>query len=232
MVKRYVLIIWSFFLVSFIYTHAFYAEAGQSNLGDTTLHTAQESGIKPSITETNKNIELNHQAKINRFLNVYTLIGWLIVVIIGVVLGFKQKITVFRDYNDLGLVFLIGLSPIVLTYLFSFVGGEQEKIAITFIILIEAVLFLWIVIRTFKDNPNVLGTLVALITKISLSVLFIINFLAFVSPQGKNYSERAKSRRNALAILLIVAPLVFGLVKNKKGIFNPEQALARRGVGV
>lgn len=44
--------------------------------------------------------------------NVYTLIGWLLIVVTGAVLGYKEKITVFRNYNDLGLVFLLGIWPI------------------------------------------------------------------------------------------------------------------------
>lgn len=164
--------------------------------------------------------------------NTYTLIGWLLIVIIGVVLGFKQKITVFRDYNDLGLIFLIALSPIVLSQLFSLIGGDQKKVGAVFLIIVEAVLFSWVVVRTYQDNQNILGMIVALITKLSLSVLFIINFLNFVSPTGKTASERAKSRRSALAVLLIVAPLTFALVKNKEGIFNPQRALGRRRLGV
>lgn len=164
--------------------------------------------------------------------NVYTLIGWLLIVITGVVLGFKQRITVFRDYNDLGLIFLIALSPVVLFYLFSIIAGEQQRVWGWFIIIVETVLFLWIVIRTFKDNSNFLGALVALITKFSLSILFIFSFLSFVAPQGKTAAQRAKSRYNALAIMVIVAPLVFKLVKNKEGFFNPERTLASRGIGV
>lgn len=177
-------------------------------------------------------MEANSHQWADWIFNAYTLIGWLLIVITGVVLGFKQKITVFRDYNDLGLVFLIALSPVVLFYLFSIIGGEQQRVLGWFIIIVETVLFLWIVIRTFKDNPNVLGALVALITKISLSILFIFSFLNFVAPQGKTAAQRAKSRYSALAILLIVAPVVFKLVKNKKGFFNPERTLASRGIGV
>jgi hypothetical protein len=50
-------------------------------------------------------------------------IGWLAIVILGAVLGVKQRLTVFRNYNDLGLAFLITLSPLVLGYIFSFVTG-------------------------------------------------------------------------------------------------------------
>ena len=57
--------------------------------------------------------------------NVYTLIAWIIVVVLGVIMGIKEKIVVFRDYNDLGLVFLLGLVPIVLMYIFSLTAEKS-----------------------------------------------------------------------------------------------------------
>ncbi|TRZ50471.1 hypothetical protein D4S03_06695 [bacterium] len=167
----------------------------------------------------------------NLIFNIYTLIIWIVIVVIGVILGFKQKIVVFRDYNDLGLVFLIALSPIVLFQLTGFIPS-QIHIAIVFAIIIEGILLGWIVIRTLKDNVNILALFVALITKISLSVMFILSFLMSIAPQGKTAARRAKSRYSALAMLFVVAPLVFGLVKNKTGFFNPEYTLRRRGIAV
>jgi len=164
--------------------------------------------------------------------NIYTVIGWLLIIIVGAVLGWKEKITVFRDYNDLALVFLMALAPMPLMYLFSLVAKDHQLIAKWFLITSEAALFLWIITRTFQDNSNPLGAVVALITKISLSILFVINFIEFVAPSGKTASQRAQSRRKAFAILLIVAPLVFALVKNKVGIINPQKTLASRGVNV
>ncbi len=164
--------------------------------------------------------------------NIYTLIAWVVFVVIGVVMGFKQKITVFRDYNDLGLVFLLGLVPIILMYVFSFASKDNHKIGFIFIAIVESVLFLWIVIRTIQDNQNPLGILFALVTKISLSVLFIINLLNFVTPSGKTGSNRASSRRTGFAFLLVLSPIVFALVRNKEGIFNPERTLASRGIRV
>jgi hypothetical protein len=164
--------------------------------------------------------------------NVYTLIAWIVVVVIGVIMGFKQKIIIFRDYNDLGLVFLLGLVPVVLMLLFQVVAKDNQKIGLIFIVVVESVLFLWILCRTIQDNKNPIGFLFALVTKISLSVLFIINLLDFVTPSGKTSSHRASLRRKGFAFLLILSPIVFALVKNKEGIFNPERTLASRGIRV
>ena len=151
-------------------------------------------------------------------LNVYTLIAWLLIVITGTVLGFKQRITVFRNYNDLGLAFLMGLSPIVLTYLFSYLASDQKTIGVWFIIIIEAFLITWTVGRTLKDNPNPLLAFLAFITKISLSVLFIVNFLDFLAPKGKTMSGRASVRHKGLAFLLLIGPLVFALITQNRQV--------------
>lgn len=164
--------------------------------------------------------------------NIYTLIAWIVIVVIGVIMGFKQKITIFRDYNDFGLVFLLGMVPVVLMYLFQLVANDNQKVGLIFIVSVEAILFLWIIIRTFQDNHNPLNFFVALVTKITCSVLFIINLLDFVTPSGKTSSYRASSRRKGFAFLLILTPIVFSLVKNKKGLFNPERTLSSRGIRI
>jgi hypothetical protein len=126
----------------------------------------------------------------------------------------------------------MGLFPIVLIYVFSLVKENQKHIGILFIIAIEAALVIWILIRTLQDNRNPIKTVIALISKLSLSVLFIINFLNFVAPEGKTMAKRASKRHIALAFFVVLAPLVFALVKNKEGLFNPQKSLRYRGIGM
>jgi hypothetical protein len=163
---------------------------------------------------------------------VYSVIAWLIIVIIGVILGIKQKLVVFRNYNDLGLVFLIPLSIIAMVYFLPYLPKDHNNIGLLFGFIVESILIIYVIIRTIRDNHNPFLCLIAIITKISLSVLFIINFLDFVAAQGKTMSERATVRHKALVVFLIVAPLVFALVKTKEGIFNPQRTMAYRGLGV
>jgi len=49
----------------------------------------------------------------------------------------------------------------------------------------------------------------------------------FISPSGKTAQEKRKSRASALAWLLLLTPLILGLVRDKKGIMNPESVLSR-----
>ena len=158
------------------------------------------------------------------------LISWLMIVVLGVILGIKQRITVFRNYNDLGLAFLVTLSPMALGYIFSLVTGGLDSFAVYTIIGIETLLLGWIVIRTFQDNNSLVLTLVALVTKISLSFLFIINFLNFVAPRGETMAKRASVRHLALTFLLIITPIVFTLVKKPEGLFNPRRVMEYRGL--
>jgi len=44
--------------------------------------------------------------------NEYALAIFITVVVIGILMGFKGAITVFRDYNDLGMIFILGLVPV------------------------------------------------------------------------------------------------------------------------
>lgn len=164
--------------------------------------------------------------------NIYTLITWMAVIVIGIILGFKQKITVFRNYNDLCLVFLLGLVPVILMYAFFHIPQGQQEMGGKVILLIESAIFLLILFRTFQDNRNPFFMVIALITKITLSVLFIINLIDFVTPSGKNGLERTSGRRKGFVFLLALTPIVFALVKTKEGIFNPERTLASRGIRI
>lgn len=176
-------------------------------------------------------MDLNSHAFSGLF-NVYSLIILILIIITGCILGYKQKITVFRNYNDLFLTFLLLLLPIVLSYIFLFVGFSDSPVTKYFIIAIELILFIYIVIQTVKDNENLFYSFISLITKIFLSILFVFNLINFITPTGKTAKDRAGSRQIGFIFLLALAPIVFMLVKNKEGIFNPEKTLASRGVRV
>jgi len=143
----------------------------------------------------------NANVLIDSIFNIYSLVIFIVITIIGIFLGFKQKITIFRDFNDLGLVFLIELLPIVLMYLSSLIAANQNKIVITSIIIVEIILFMWIIARTYQDNNNILSTLIALITKTSLSILFILNLMSFSNPTEKDIKLRMKSMESDVFVI-------------------------------
>lgn len=174
-------------------------------------------------------MEFDFSAYQNIIFNSYTLILLITIVILGVVMGFRNMIVVYRDYDDLGISFLLTLSPVILFYVLQITNNNIAFFI--FILIIEIILIAWLFYRTFNDNSkNILFALLSFITKTTLSVLFIINLLQLVSPSGKSSRQRASARKIAFAILLVISPVVFSLVKNKEGIFNPSRTLSRRGI--
>ncbi len=152
----------------------------------------------------------------------YIAAAYLILVIVGVILGLSQKITVYRNFNDLTLCFATILIPEVFIQISSFFSTEfLQKFIVILMIIIEIGLVLYIAYQTYIDNEDILGTIIAFLTKIPLAILFILNLLEFIAPSGKTYKERMANRKNALAWLLLLSPIIYGLVKNKEGMFNP-----------
>jgi len=161
----------------------------------------------------------------------YALFAILITAILGIILGLTKTITVFRDFNDLGLVFLFVCAPFFFVPLAGFFNAQQlKKILVYLLLAIEAGIFIFIIIRTFQDNHNPIFWLFALITKIPLSLIFILNVLTLINPSGKTGAKRSSSRAGSLTGLLFLMPLVMGLVRERKGFFNPERIVATRRI--
>lgn len=151
---------------------------------------------------------------------VYLVVGWLSIVGLGIVLGLMNKITVFRDFDDLGLVFLNVVLPIALFLGFKWFQIQEQLVSQLFIGAVTLGIFVFVIHRTSQDN-HLAGVLIALITKVSLSIIFIVNFLDFVAPSAESWAERSKKRRRGLVLLLAIAPICYKLVRKKEGIFNP-----------
>ena len=143
----------------------------------------------------------------------------------GCALGLMEKVVVFRNYDDLGLVFAATV-PL-------FIGFIS---AIPWILIpagiASASLFVMLAWRTWKDNTSIWKTLIALPTKLALSVLFIAFVWDLLSPGGDTQLDRAKQRGLAAAILAVLTPLIYRLVKNKTGVLVPRNVLknTRRGL--
>ncbi len=169
--------------------------------------------LKPTNDKSSSNLE-------------YVLISLISTVLVGATLGANNKIIVFRNYNDLAITFAAGLFAVI--SIFTKLGTEGESILYAFFALLSALTFLWLILRTIKDNHNPIWMVVALITKVTLSILFIVNLIDFVTPSGKTARDRASSRRFSFISLLLIAPITFALVKEKTGIFSPRAILGNR----
>lgn len=161
------------------------------------------------------------------------LILFLAIIVYGIVKGYgdNRSIIVFKDYDDLGLTFLVPASFFLILYIFSMLGG-------TLIIgmLVSGTVALWLLVKlarnTYFDNgENLSKTLLALVTKIPLAIIWIFNLIQILNPSG-NSTQRRSNRGQALLILTFLTPIVGMLVVDKSGsYFNPKSWISGRRVG-
>ncbi len=143
----------------------------------------------------------------------YYIYGSIGILLIGIILGFTKTLTVYRDFADLTKVFMLVLAPIGLFYILG--DKIDNRILQNIFFGIEGLLLLWIIVTTFIDNRNIFKTLLALITKIPLGVIFVIYLINLISPSGNTKSKRRQSRGIAGIVMLFLGPILFGLVKNR-----------------
>lgn len=162
------------------------------------------------------------------------LIIFLGLVIFGIVKGYgdNRTIIVFKNYDDLGLTFLVPASFFLVTYIFQMLGGNAD---IGFGLgAIVAIGLLGVLIRnTYQDNGQDVGKcLVALITKLPLGVFWVLNLINLLNPGGRTGTDRRRNRGQALVILTILTPIIGMLVVDKSGsYFNPRNWIFGRRVG-
>jgi len=148
----------------------------------------------------------------------YYIYGCIGILLLGIILGFTKTITVYLDFADLTKVFMLVLAPLGLFYILG--DKIDNRILRNIFVGVEGLLLLWIIVTTFIDNRNIFKTLLALITKIPLGVIFAIYLVNLISPSGKN---RRQSRGIAGIVMIFLAPILFGLVKNRVWSFKKQE---------
>jgi len=162
------------------------------------------------------------------------LMGYFMLMLITMFKGYGKNRTViiFRDYNDLGLTFLIPASVYLIFLLFTSLGGNQQ-LAMFLAIGVSLILFAILVKNTYLDNnKSMLHTSLAIMTKMPLGIIWFLNFITILNPSGKTATRRRKNRSVALIILAILTPLMTLLIANKEGsLFNPKDWIKGKRVG-
>lgn len=165
--------------------------------------------------------------------NIGLFIGFSIV-IIGIFLGAgkNRKIIVFKDYDDLGLTFLIPTSFFGIIFLFHMFGGSPN-FSVPLAIIVSLILFGIMARNSYIDNDRIIWKVcMALVTKLPLAFLWVINLISLIKPSGQTAKQRRESRANALLILAIITPIIGLLVVDKSGnLFNPKQWIKGKRVG-
>ena len=145
----------------------------------------------------------------------YIVIALVLLYALGVWLGAKGKVVVYRNYYDVMLVAGLYILPVLITPAFILLGGGKEAVneltAGLFIVLLvlEGVLLLFILARSVRDNLNPLKALLALYVKIPTALFFSFNLLeSFTAKTGR-------SRRKSIFWTLFMVPVIHALVHDK-----------------
>jgi len=75
-----------------------------------------------------------------------------------------------------------------------------------------------IITRSWVDNRGVFSTLLAVLTKLPFAILVPVLILRAAAPTGKKASQRAFARFLALGGLILLAPLIVALTRDKTGL--------------
>jgi len=216
-------------------------EKGNSHSSTTNTTYVQnsmnKSSVYPTTNKSNKQIayqEYDNRSKENSGLwNVFLLVYFIIMIITmfkGA--GKNRTIIVFRDYNDLGLTFLIPAGAYLMFFLFASFGGNP-KFGMILAMIVALVLFGILIKNSYEDNEgSIVYTIMAIMTKMPLGILWLLSFFTMLNPSGKTAKKRRESRASAMMILAILTPLIGILVVNKEGsYFNPKEWIKGRRVG-
>lgn len=168
------------------------------------------------------------------------LVIYSVIIVIGVFLGYgeNRKITIFRNYDDVGLTFLIPASYILFTYGLNFLAASLDiqigEVITSYVgISIASILGLVLFKNTFLDNQkNIFKTVISFATKLPLGILWVLSFVEILNPSGKNQLERSKNRGTAMVVITILSLIMPKLVvENSGNLFNPMDWIKGKRVG-
>lgn len=147
---------------------------------------------------------------------IYIVIALVLLYALGVWLGAKGQMVVYRNYYDVILVAGLYILPVLMTPAFILLGGGKEAVneitAGLFIVLLvlEGLLLVFILVRTVRDNFNPLKAVLALYVKIPTALFFSFNlYESFAAKSGS-------SRRKSIFWTLFMVPVIHALVQDKK----------------
>src|SRR3990167_1590899 len=146
---------------------------------------------------------------------LYIVIALVLLYALGIWLGAKGKVVVYRNYYDVMLVAGFYILPVLMTPAFILLGGGKEAVneltAGLFIVLLvlEGLLLLFILVRSVRDNLNPLKALLALYVKIPTALFFSFNLLESFS------AKTGRSRRKSIFWTLLRIPVIHALVYDK-----------------
>ncbi|MFG1393156.1 hypothetical protein [Xanthobacter agilis] len=151
----------------------------------------------------------------NSILGQLVVLAFLAVIATGLYLGWTRRVVVFRNYDDLALVFGCAVSALL-----ALAMGDAWLLATVFW-MVSTALAVAVILRTWQDN-GVLLLPIILVTKLVFSFLWIHHLIELIVPSGSTLADRSRSRGIAVLVLLVLTPVIGRLVRDH------ESALMRR----
>lgn len=160
---------------------------------------------------------------------IYALI---VVICIGLGIGERRKLVIFKNYDDLGLAFLVPSSGVALLLILRYVGVSLD-ISQGVAGIVSSFLLLKLIYNTYLDNNgNIFKTILCINTKLPLALVWVLCLFQTLNPSGKTAAQRRSNRGGAMFILAILTPILGLLVETKEGsMFNPKSWIKGRRVG-
>jgi hypothetical protein len=189
-----------------------------------------------TVEEISKTIAYNQNldSKSNSDLWNLFLLLYFSVMIVAIFKGYgeNRSVVIFRDYNDLGLTFLIPASYVLVFQLFLMFGGNPAWGAGLATIVTISIFFI-LLKNTYEDNgKKLLPTILAIMTKVPFGIIWVFSFISMLNPSGKTAAQRRKNRASALLIMGFLTPIISILIVNKEGsLFNPRDWIKGRRIG-
>ena len=138
---------------------------------------------------------------------------FLVVTVVGIVLGFSKRAVFYTDYNDLG----VSAGMFALPALIIFAAGSfvPQTVAIWIAGIVLVGLLVKVSLTTYRsNNGSIWKTIVIVIAKTFMSFLFVFHLVTALT--AKKRSERG----GGWFVLVILTPLLIALVNEKKGVFS------------
>ncbi|MBE0472153.1 MAG: hypothetical protein IBX55_21925 [Methyloprofundus sp.] len=147
-----------------------------------------------------------------------------LIYVYGVWKGTTEDMVVYRNFNDVMLVGLLFIVPLITMQAFYYIS-EIKDLHLPLLyaaITLESLFLLVIFFRTWKDNRGIFSTLLALYVKLPTGILFFA--LLFNIFGGKSRQKR----RESVFWSIMLLPLLYALVKDKNTGFIPKSGGANR----
>lgn len=147
---------------------------------------------------------------------------WLLITLIGTVLGVTSRIVVFRDLQDLMISFSAVGAWLLSVVLFINAGADRlfigMPVPVLGAVICTLLLLTFVYMRSRSDNVSVASTLLVVVTKLPYAVLVPLLAISAVAPTGKTASKRASKRAQSLLALALLAPLIIALTRDKDAL--------------